>query len=93
MNLTELIAAAKRRGFTHNFAHEAEQLHSEEASEHFSAADARIVDIDAVDAGTDPGDEATVYLIETTSGRKGYLVTADSFHTDPRKAAFIDLLK
>ena len=93
MSLTDLIAAAKERGFTHNFAYEAEQLHCEETGECFSAADARIVSSDAVDAGTDPGDEATVYLIETSSGRKGYLITADSFHTDPLKAAFIDALK
>lgn len=93
MGLTDLIAAANRRGFTHNFAYDADQLHCEQTGECFSAGDARIVDSSGVDAGTDPGDEATVYLIETSSGVKGYLITADSFHTDPQKAAFIDALK
>ncbi len=44
------------------------------------------------DCGTDPGDDVTMYLIESNSGRKGYLILSDSFHADPRKAAFIDAL-
>jgi hypothetical protein len=44
------------------------------------------------DNGTDPGDDVTMYLIESRSGPQGYLILSDSFHTDPRKAAFIDAL-
>ena len=44
------------------------------------------------DSGTDPGDEVTMYLIDSISGLNGYLILSDSFHTDPRKAAFIDAL-
>jgi len=44
------------------------------------------------DNGTDPGDDVTMYLIGSSSGLNGYLILSDSFHTDPRKAAFIDAL-
>ena len=44
------------------------------------------------DSGTDPGDDVTIYLIESSSGLNGYLILSDSFHTDLRKAAFIDVL-
>ncbi len=52
----------------------------------------RIVEYVSFDSGTDPGDEVTMYLIDSLSGPKGYLILSDSFHTDPRKAAFIDAL-
>jgi len=45
-----------------------------------------------MDGGTDPGDDVTMYLIESTSGLKGFLILSDSFHADPRKAAFINSL-
>ena len=53
--------------------------------------DVRVVDSISFDGGTDPGDDVTMYLIEAPS-EKGYLIVSDSFHIDPRKAAFIDAL-
>jgi hypothetical protein len=53
--------------------------------------DVRVVDSISFDGGADPGDDVTMYLIETPS-EKGYLIVPDSFHIDPRKAAFIDAL-
>ena len=44
------------------------------------------------DGGTNPGDDVTMYLIESTIGLNGYLMLSDSFHADPRKTAFIDTL-
>ncbi len=90
MNLSDLIRQAKQRGFTHNFG--ADFDHESRAGFLRDAA-GRVVAADAVDAGTDPGDDATLYLIETTSGVRGYLALSDSFHADPRKAAFVDRLK
>ena len=56
------------------------------------AHELRIEEYVSFDSGTDPGDEVTMYLIHSSSGLKGYLILSDSFHTDPRKAAFIDAL-
>lgn len=92
MELAELMIDAGRRGFTHNFGFDGRQLRCSEHGECVAADDARIVDSLSVDMGTDPADDATIYLIESASGIRGYLILADSFHADPQKAAFIDRL-
>lgn len=92
MDLTELLAAARERGFTRGFDCADGRLQCPDSGESFAAEDASIIEADAIDAGTDPGDDATLYLIETTSGRRGFLVVADSFHSDPDKTAFLNRL-
>lgn len=92
MDITDLLDDAERRGFRLNFALEDEGLKCPETGRCFGVGDVRTVYSQSVDMGTDPGDDATLYLIETTDGRKGYLMVADSFHIDPRKAAFIQSL-
>jgi hypothetical protein len=87
MDLNDLLTDAKRRGFTHDFALDLKNR------DRAAGPEARIVETNAVDLGTDPGDDATIYLIETSKGLRGYLVLSDSFHADPRKAAFVDRLK
>ena len=74
------------RGYTHDFGFDSRSAPSNIANE------LRIVEYETFDCGTDPGDDVTMYLIESTSGLKGYLILSDSFHADPRKAAFIDAL-
>ncbi len=91
MDLNDLLNDARRRGFTHNFAVDLERARRGRNTP--SAVDARIIETNTVDTGTDPGDDATVYLIETSSGLRGYVVLSDSFHADPRKAAFVDRLR
>ena len=92
MDLAELLGDVVGRGFTHNFAYDSGELHCSTHGECVAAEDARIVDSRAVDTGTDPADDATVYLIEAVGGIKGYMILADPFHADPQKAAFIDRL-
>ena len=86
-DLADFQAEAIARGYTHNLAFfDGQSAHAVTTSE------LRIVEYVTFDSGTDPGDDVTIYLIESTSGLKGYLILSDSFHTDPRKAAFIDAL-
>lgn len=92
MDLAELLGDARRRGYTVNFGYEEGALCCPDTGDRFGPEDAQIVYSQAVDEGTDPGDDATLYLIEVANGRKGYLMVSDSFHADPRKAAFIDRL-
>jgi hypothetical protein len=54
--------------------------------------DIRLVDSVSTDMGTDPGDEATVYLLEIGDGERGYLVLPDGLHVDPATASFVDRL-
>jgi len=86
IDLADFQAEAIVRGYTRDFAFEARSAPADFVSE------LRIVEYVTFDSGTDPGDDVTMYLIESTSGLNGYLILSDSFHTDPRKAAFIDTL-
>lgn len=85
-DLADFQADSIARGYAHDFAFDARSAPAD------SANALRVVEYVTFDSGTDPGDDVTVYLIESTSGLKGYLILSDSFHTDPRKAAFIDAL-
>lgn len=89
MDLADVLGQVQERGFTHDFAYESHQSVKRDV-----AGERRwIVDSRTVDTGTDPGDDATIYLIETASGQRGFLIAPYSFHTDARKAAFIDGLE
>ena len=85
-DLSDFQAEAIARGYTHNFAFDARSTPADIATE------LRIVEYVTFDSGTDPGDDVTMYLIESTSSLKGYLILSDSFYTDPRKATFINAL-
>ena len=85
-DLADFQAEAIARGYTRDFAFEARSAAAAYVKE------LRIVEYVTFDSGTDPGDDVTMYLIESQSGPQGYLILSDSFHTDPRKAAFIDAL-
>jgi hypothetical protein len=85
-DLAAYQAEAIARGYVHDFAFD---LRSAPAD---IAIELRIEEYVSFDSGTDPGDDVTMYLIDSLSGLKGYLILSDSFHTDPRKAAFIDAL-
>jgi hypothetical protein len=91
VDLSELIVEAKG-GFGYNFAVEDDRLVCPDTGENFAQDSASIVWSESVDMGTDPGDDATIFLIETTNGRKGYLLVANSFRADPRKTAFLDCI-
>ena len=85
-DLTDYQAEAVAHGYTHDFGINESSAPTDRAN------DLRVVEYVTFDGGTDPGDDVTMYLIESTSGLKGYLILSDSFHADPRKAAFINSL-
>ena len=86
IDLAGFQADAIARGYTHDFAFDGKSATADSANELY------VVEYATFDSGTDPGDDVTMYLIELTSGLKGYLILSDSFHVDPRKAASIDAL-
>ena len=85
-DLADFQAEAIARGYTRDFAFDARSAATAIASE------LRVVEYVTFDNGTDPGDDVTMYLIESTGGLQGYLILSDSFHVDPQKAALIDAL-
>ena len=90
--LADVLELVERQGFHHCFGSEAGFLSVGGRQGRWDAKQARVVDVIGVDAGTDPGDDVTVYLLETDSGIRGYLLVPDSFHTDPAKAALVHAL-
>ena len=85
-DLADYQANAIARGYTYNFAFDARSGPSG------SDCDLHVVEYVTFDCGTDPGDDVTMFLIESPLGPKGYLLLSDSFHADPQKVAFIDSL-
>ena len=85
-DLADFQAEAIARGYTCDLALEARARPADLAGE------LRIVEYATFDSGTDPGDDVTMYLIESRSGPQGYLILSDSFHADPRKTAFVNTL-
>jgi hypothetical protein len=53
----------------------------------------RLVHSNSTDHGTDPGDDATLYMIEAKDGTKGVMIIPDAFHADPHKARIIEILR
>jgi hypothetical protein len=84
-DLADLQYQVIARGFARDFGI------NHEALPDIIAARLRIVDTIYLDSGTDPGDDVTMYLIESRA-ENGYLIVSDSFHADPAKSAFIDEL-
>ena len=89
-DLAHLQAEVIACGYTHDFSSDVQPLQIKGTNESFALNELRVVETITFDTGTDPGDDTTMYLIESSSGQKGYLILPDSFHVDPRKAAFIE---
>ena len=84
-DLAELQYEAISRGYSHDFGCDDPLL------DDLVIGDLRLIDSMSADGGTDPGDDATLYLIEGR-GEKGYLMISNSFHVDPKKAAWLGAL-
>ncbi len=91
-DLADLLEQLRHEGFDRCFDSDIEYLSSTGEPSDQDVESVRLVDVIQLDAGTDPGDDVTVYLLETDSGIRGYLLVPDSFHTDPGKARFVDAL-
>ncbi len=90
--LAEVLELLKRQGFDRCFDSRMGYLSLAGEQGTWTAEQARVVDVIGLDGGTDPGDEVTVFLLETDSGIAGYLLVPDSFHTDPDKATLVAAL-
>lgn len=89
-DLAHLQAEVMAYGYTHDFSNDLQPLQIKRKNESLVLNELRVVETITFDTGTDPGDDTTMYLIESIHGQKGYLILPDSFHVDPRKAAFIE---
>ncbi|NIY75033.1 phosphoribosylpyrophosphate synthetase [Thalassospira sp. HF15] len=93
MNLIELQDMARERGFSHVFSASESHVTCDGKQATYHPDDLTIIDCRSVDVGTDPGDDATLYMIEASDGTRGMLIVPNSFDTDPNKADLIDHLR
>jgi len=77
---TEAVTKLRENGFTENFFISEGKISN--GIEKFSADDIRIIFTNRYEGDSDPADETTVYVLETASGTKGILVTADGIYAD-----------
>lgn len=93
MTLADLQANAKQHGFDHHFMCEKDGVRSDGTGHLYTPDELRLVHSNSTDHGTDPGDDATLFMIEANDGTKGVMIIADAFHADPHKARIIDELR
>lgn len=91
-DLSEAIADIKSRGYTQVFNYAEDGLGVDGLTNSYPVEKLRVVDTIGMDQGTDPGDDATLYLIESEDGVKGYLAMPAGQFADPAKAALVDRL-
>jgi hypothetical protein len=87
--LTEKINKALQQGYTENFKITARGLTDEMGGKYYSAAEIHIPNFHRFEGYSDPEDNAILYWIETSDGRKGILVDAYGPYSDVKVNNFI----
>ncbi len=91
-DLAEAVEDAKENGYDNLFEVEENGLISKNLKQRFSPDQLSIVASYHFDQGTSAGDDSSLFLIETTSGEKGYLSTSYTTYRNVEKAEFLDKL-
>lgn len=91
-DLADALEDVKTKGYTHSFEVEEDCLQCKGLEQEFPIDTLHIVSSYFFDQGTDPGDDSSLYLIETESGVKGYLIGGTTIYKDREKAEFLDKL-
>lgn len=92
-DLPELMEEAAARGFTKNFQLKAHELHCKENCKVYTLGTIKVVETILKDPqSTDPGDEATLFLLETDDGEKGILVIGNPMSLAPEERELLDQL-
>jgi hypothetical protein len=89
-DLAEAVEDLKKRGYNNLFEPDDDAFYCSKLDMHEKVPNMKIVETWQFDQGTDPGDESTIYALETKDGIKGYIITSFGTHIDPRKAKLID---
>jgi hypothetical protein len=90
MDMAEALERVEQAGYREHFDILADKLTSQTTE--FEIDRVTLIDTVPVDGGTDPADDATIYLLETDTGIRGHLVVPDAFHVGAARARFIDRL-
>ena len=88
--VSEAIDNLRQKGFDKDF--RLEGNHVVWGNEKFDAGDLKIAVTYRYEGNSDPGDEATVYGIESNNGLKGVLVIGDGIYADATSAKLLKKL-
>lgn len=87
--LTEKINKALQQGYTENFKITSRGLTDEMGGKYYPASDVHIPNFHRFEGYSDPQDNAILYWIETSDGRKGILVDAYGAYADVKVNDFM----
>ncbi|MCA1802496.1 MAG: hypothetical protein LC662_08565 [Rhodothermaceae bacterium] len=91
-DLAEAVEDLNKRGYDNLFEPDDNAFYCSRLDLREKVPNMMIVETWQFDQGTDPGDESTIYALETKDGIKGYIIISFGTHIDPRKANLIDQL-
>ena len=86
--LSEALNNAVKEGYTEDFTFKSGSLMTA-SKDHYNPSDVIIPDFYRFEGYSDPQDNAILYLIETTDGKKGTLIDAYGTYSDASLAKFI----
>lgn len=91
-DIPEMMEEAEAKGFKHHFETQAKGLLCRETNTAYDMGTIRVVETMHKDAGTDPGDEATLYLLEASDGERGMLLIGNPASLSPAERAVLEQL-
>jgi hypothetical protein len=86
--LSQALNNAVEKGYTEDFQFSSGSL-TTHAKDHYAPVDITIPNFYRFEGYSDPEDNAILYLIETTDGKKGTLIDAYGTYADAKLANFI----
>lgn len=89
--VTEAMEQLRKKGFTLDFELRDNALVWKDQK--LSASEFEIVDVYRYEGNSDPGDEATVYAIESKTGLKGILMTSYGMYSEPLSEDILQKLR
>ncbi|GHA86843.1 hypothetical protein GCM10009069_07610 [Algimonas arctica] len=91
-DIPELMEAAAARGFTLNFEMIEDDVICRKSGRVYTSETFTLIETLQKDAGTDPGDEATLFLLESENGDRGVLLIGNPAHLSPAERAVLERL-
>lgn len=88
-SLSSCMNMLKSQGFTEEYVIKANLLRSLDSAEGYASEHVKIVNFYRFEGESDPSDNAILYALETTDGKKGLLVDAYGTYSDPDIGKFI----
>jgi hypothetical protein len=91
--VTEALAGLAQRGYTNNFNIQCDSLECKDLNLMLRPEDFEIVEFYRFEGDSNPGDEETVYAIQSKDGVKGVLVNAFGIYSDELTDEILQKLK